>query len=137
MEMCCPVVELRQYIEKPGRRNDLIALFEEDFLEGQERYGMRIIGQFRNSNYPDQFVWIRGFAHMQARQKALKGFYSSPIWEEYGNSASDTMIDFSNVLLLKPARAASGFRIDPTTRPALDGCSRNAKRDHHCDRLLF
>jgi hypothetical protein len=30
------------------------------------------------------------------------------------------MLDSSNVLLLKPARAVSGFRIDPTTRPALD-----------------
>jgi hypothetical protein len=120
MEMCCPVVELRQYTEKPGQRDDLIALFEEHFLEGQERYGMRIIGQFRNCNDPDQFVWMRGFADMQARQKALEGFYSGPIWEEYGNAASDTMIDSSNVLLLRPARATSGFRIDPTTRPALD-----------------
>jgi hypothetical protein len=53
LEGCCPVVELRQYTEKPGRCNDLIALFEEHFLEGQGRCGMRVIAQFRNSNDPD------------------------------------------------------------------------------------
>ena len=48
--VCCPVVELRQYTLKPGRRNELIALFERHFLEGQEQYGMQIFGQFRTSH---------------------------------------------------------------------------------------
>jgi hypothetical protein len=34
--------------------------------------------------------------------------------------ANDTMIDSSNVLLLKPARAASGLRLDPADRPTMD-----------------
>ena len=34
METCCPVIELRQYVMKPGRCDDLIALFEEHFIEG-------------------------------------------------------------------------------------------------------
>jgi hypothetical protein len=34
---CCrTVVELRQYVARPGRRDELIALFEERFIEGQE-----------------------------------------------------------------------------------------------------
>ncbi len=120
METCCPVIELRQYVMKPGRRDDLIALFEEHFIEGQETYGMRIIGQFRNRNQPDQFVWMRGFADMEARRKALEGFYGGPIWKEHRTVANDTMIDSSNVLLLKPARAASGLRLDPADRPTMD-----------------
>jgi NIPSNAP len=120
VEMCCPITELRQYTMKPGRRDDLIALFEEHFIEGQEAEGMRIIGQFRNRNNPDQFVWMRGFADMEARRKALEGFYFGPIWKEHRAAANDTIIDSDNVLLLKPARSASGFRFDTVDRPAMD-----------------
>lgn len=56
--VCCPVVELRQYTLKPGRRDDLITLFERYFLEGQEQYGMQILGQFRRRTDPDHFVWL-------------------------------------------------------------------------------
>jgi hypothetical protein len=44
---CCRVVELRHYTLKPGRRDDLMALFERHFPEGQEQYGMQILGPFR------------------------------------------------------------------------------------------
>ena len=120
VEMCCPITELRQYTMKPGRRDDLIALFEEHFIEGQEAEGMRIIGQFRNRTNPDQFVWMRGFADMEARRKALEGFYFGPIWKEHRAAANDTIIDSDNVLLLKPARTASGFRLGVVDRPAMD-----------------
>src|SRR6266849_3732892 len=118
--LCSPITELRQYTMKPGRRDDLIALFEEHFIEGQEAEGMRIIGQFRNRNNPDQFVWMRGFADMEARRKALEGFYFGPIWKEQRAAANDTIIDSDNVLLLKPARTASSFRFDAVDRPAMD-----------------
>lgn len=116
----CPIVELRQYSLKPGRRDELIALFERHFLEGQEQYGMKILGQFRRRSHPDQFVWLRGFADMQTRQQALQGFYSGPIWQAHRHAANDTMIDSDNVLLLKPVRASSGLRCDPSQRPAMD-----------------
>lgn len=117
---CCPVVELRQYTLKPGRRDDLIALFEQHFLEGQEQYSMRILGQFRRCAIPDQFVWLRGFSDMEARREALAGFYGGPVWREHRATANDTMLDSDNVLLLKPARATSGLRLDSSRRPALD-----------------
>lgn len=119
-EVCCPIVELRRYAMKPGRRDDLISLFEEHFVEGQEQCGMRIIGQFRNRNNPDEFVWMRGFADMEARRQALAGFYGGPIWQAHRNAANDTMLDSDNVLLLKPARATSGIRLDAASRPAMD-----------------
>lgn len=119
-ETCCPVIELRRYALKPGRRDDLIALFEEHFIEGQEQYGMRVIGHFRNRRNPDQYVWLRGFSDMEARYKALDGFYSGPLWQAHRNAANDTLLDSDNVLLLKPASAASGFRLDLADRPAMD-----------------
>lgn len=117
---CCPVVELRRYMLKPGRRDELIALFDHHFLEGQEQHGMQILGQFRHRTDPDQFVWLRGFPNMEARRRALQGFYSGPIWQEHGRAANDTMIDSGNVLLLKPVRATSELRCDSAGRPAMN-----------------
>lgn len=116
----CSVVELRQYTLKPGRRDELIALFERHFLEGQEQYGMQILGQFRRRTAANQFVWLRGFSDMQARRRALQGFYGGPIWQAHSRAANATMLDSDNVLLLKPARATSRLRGDPSGRPTLD-----------------
>lgn len=79
---------------------------------------MRVVGQFANEADPDEFVWLRGFADMEARRSALEGFYGGPIWAEHGPAANDTMEDSSNVLLLRPVRAASGFRLSSADRSA-------------------
>ncbi|GCF11533.1 hypothetical protein [Dictyobacter arantiisoli] len=36
-ETWCPVIELRQYIHHPGRRDEFIALFDDYFIEEQEQ----------------------------------------------------------------------------------------------------
>ena len=77
---CCPVIELRQYTLKPGQRDVLIELFEREFIETQETVGMRLIGQFRDRDRPDRFVWMRGFADMPSRAIALAAFYGGPTW---------------------------------------------------------
>lgn len=81
---------------------------------------MQILGQFRRRTDPDQFVWLRGFPAMEARRRALQGFYSGPIWQEHRAAANGTMIDSDNVLLLKPVRATSGLRCDSSGRPAMN-----------------
>ena len=116
----CSVVELRQYTLKPGCRDELIALFEHHFIEGQEQYGIQVLGQFRRRTDPDQFVWLRGFADMEARRQALQGFYFGPIWQAHRSAANATMIDSDNVVLLKPVHASAGVRYDPARRPAMD-----------------
>ncbi len=52
----CAVVELRQYTHRPGRREELIELFEEKFLTGQAEAGMTVIATFRDLNDADRFV---------------------------------------------------------------------------------
>jgi hypothetical protein len=116
-ESCCPILELRQYTLHPGQRDVLIDLFDREFVETQEALGMRIVGQFRDLDKPDRFVWLRGFPSMDARAKALAGFYGGPTWKAHRNAANATMIDSANVLLLHPARAASGFSLDGLRRP--------------------
>lgn len=103
------IVELRQYTLHPGQRDVLIELFDCEFLESQEQLGIRVMGQFRDLDRPDMFVWLRGFPDMEMRQRALTEFYSGPVWVEHRNAANATMIDSDNVLMLKPARPDSGF----------------------------
>ena len=69
-----PVVELRQYTLHPGKRDTLIELFDREFVETQEAVGIQVIGQFRNLDDPDQFVWLRGFNDMSARAQSLHAF---------------------------------------------------------------
>jgi quinol monooxygenase YgiN len=111
------VLELRQYALKPGRRDELIALFEREFVESQEAEGMDIIGTFRDLDDPNRFVWLRGFPDMEARAKSLAAFYGGPAWKAHRNAANDTMIDSDNVLLLKPAWNGSGFPPGGTRAP--------------------
>jgi quinol monooxygenase YgiN len=114
---CCPVVELRQYTLKPGKRDVLIDLFEQEFIETQEATGIIVIGQFRDMDDPDRFVWLRGFADMPTRAQALQGFYGGPVWKAHREAANATMIDSDNVLLLRPAQLASGFSLEKAKRP--------------------
>lgn len=74
---CSPIVDLRQYTPYPGARDELIRLFDSEFVETQEAVGMRIIGQFRDLADPNRFVWMRGFPDMPSRGKALTDFLCS------------------------------------------------------------
>jgi NIPSNAP protein len=104
-----PVVELRQYTLRPGQRDVLIGLFDRELVESQEAAGMAIVGQFRDLDDPDRFVWIRGFPSMPSRARALAGFYGGPVWKTHSARANATMVDSDNVLLLRPVSARSGF----------------------------
>src|SRR6266705_1756051 len=55
---------------------------------------------------------------MTSRAKALHDFYGGPVWKAHRESANATMIDSDNVLLLRPASAASGFSLAKRIRPA-------------------
>jgi hypothetical protein len=121
---CCPVVELRQYTLVPGGREMLISLFERHFIESQEATGMTVIGQFRDLNNPDRFVWLRGFTDMESRARQLQEFYGGPIWKEHREEANATMIDSDNVLLLRPSSPTSGFQLEQAKRAPI-GSTKN------------
>jgi quinol monooxygenase YgiN len=115
-----PIVELRQYTLHPGRRDELIELFDREFVETQEAVGIQVIGQFRDLDDPDRFVWLRGFNDMPARPQSLNAFYGGPVWKAHRNAANATMIDSDNVLLLRLAHPTSGFSLKNGARRASD-----------------
>jgi len=111
----CSIVELRQYTLYPGQRDTLITLFEREFIESQEACGLQLIGQFRDLDDPDRFVWLRGFADMPSRAEALAAFYGGPVWQANRDAANATMVDSDDVLLLRPLEG-HGFTL-PTAAP--------------------
>jgi hypothetical protein len=121
------VLELRRYTLHPGRRDELIELFEREFIEPQEAAGAHLFGLFRSTASPDQFVWLRGFPSMAARKAALEAFYFGSVWRRFRDAANATMIDSDDVHLLRPVRrglasppAGSGLYVTlsaPSTPP--------------------
>ncbi|MEH6414671.1 NIPSNAP family protein [Pseudomonas sp. CGJS7] len=113
------VIELRQYRMNPGRREDMVELFEAEFIESQEALGMHLIGQFRDLDHGDRYTWIRGFPDHALRAASLDAFYSGPIWLRNRSAANATLLDNDDVLMLRPARPDSGFAPAPHAREPL------------------
>ncbi|MFL5844655.1 MAG: NIPSNAP family protein [Solirubrobacteraceae bacterium] len=119
--MGCPVVELRRYTLHPGARDTLIELFDRELVETQDAVGARVLGQFRDRDDPDQFVWLRGFEDMDVRRDALEAFYGGPVWAAHKDAANATMVAFDDVLLLTPERDDTGLALpDQRSGPAAD-----------------
>ncbi|GAA1882249.1 NIPSNAP family protein [Asanoa iriomotensis] len=102
------IVELRQYTLVPGGRDTLVALFDARFVESQEAEGMRIVGQFRDLDRPERFVWVREFPTMAVRHAALTAFYSGPVWKAHRDAANATMVDVDDVLLMRGIQPFTG-----------------------------
>lgn len=99
-------------------RDRLIELFDREFVETQEAVGIKVLGQFRDTDRPDRFVWLRGFLDMEQRRRALTAFYvDGEAWKTHRDAARATMVDTTDALLLRPARPGSGFPADGRSRP--------------------
>ena len=112
------IFELRQYTLVPGRRDVLVDLFDRVLVAGQEATGMRIVGQFRDEDRPDRFVWVRGFPDMAERHRSLCAFYGGPVWRAHRDAANATMVDSDDVLLLRPAGGGEPFPPVPSVASA-------------------
>ena len=115
---CCAIVELRQYTLHPQRFDGFARLFEDEFLDPLEATGMTVIGEFRDLDDPNRFVWLRGFPDMPSRATALAAFYDGPVWKARRDAANANFTDTDNVLLLHPSAMDSGLRLPGPDRPA-------------------
>ena len=112
------VVELRQYTLRGGQRDQLINLFEHQFIEPQEVVGAQILGTFRDAEDADRFVWMRGFRDMSQRHAALEEFYGGQVWQANKAAANATIIDSDNVMLLRPLAGSGGSECRSNDDPA-------------------
>ena len=109
-------IEFRRYTIKEGEREHFALYFESFFPEGFQQIGAIAFGQFlerKNS----RFTWMRGFKDMDARATANAAFYYGPLWKEHRASLNDRMLDFDNVLLLRPLAPERGITILPAVDP--------------------
>lgn len=113
-----PIVELRRYTLHAGQRDTLIKLFDREFVETQETVGLHVIGQFRDLDAADRFVWLRGFTGMASRATGLEAFYGGPVWQAHRDAANATMVDSDDVFLLRPAWPGAGLDAAGLTRAA-------------------
>jgi len=113
----CRIVELRDYLLHAGQRETLVDLFDREFVETQEAVGMRVLGTFTDLDRPDRFVWLRGFADAAARTAGLEAFYDGPVWAAHRAAANATMIDASDVRLLRYARPTWALVTPSLPRP--------------------
>jgi NIPSNAP len=139
-----PIIEFRQYLLQPGRRDDLIELFDREFVETQEAVGIDVVGQFRDLDRPDYFVWLRSFDDMESRRHSLAAFYGGTVWAAHRDAANATMIDSDNVLLLRPVSTDSAFhsgdpasRDDHSTRGAIVALIQHRKPGREADYNRF
>jgi hypothetical protein len=97
------VLELRNYILKPGKRDDFINYFEKHFITSQNILGGYVLGQFRIKDAGNRFLWFRGFSDMNSRSIYLPEFYrKSPVWQKFKAGANELIADNDDVHLLKP-----------------------------------
>lgn len=112
------VIELRNYLLKPGMRESFTDYFEDRFVESQDTLGGYVFGQFRIQGEDDKFFWIRGFEDMESRLNFLRAFYEQgKVWKEFGPGANEMMLDSDNVYLLRPLRES----FDPDEFPRQKG----------------
>jgi hypothetical protein len=96
------VIELRNYLLRPGHRDQFISEFEDKLVDTLNARGNLILGQFRVKGAEDNFLWIRGFRDMPSRAKALREFYSSDYWATQEHIPIRHLLNYGNVHLLKP-----------------------------------
>jgi hypothetical protein len=116
---CCAIVELRQYTLHAGRFDAFTKLFEDEFVDPLEAAGMTVIGQFRDLDDPDRFVWLRGFRDMPSRAQSLEAFYGGPVWKSRRDEANANFTDTDNVLLLRPVPGNGGVDLGGLQRAAM------------------
>jgi hypothetical protein len=124
---CCAIVELRQYALHPDRFDRFARLFEDEFVDPLEDAGMTVIGQFRDLDDPNRFVWLRGFRDMPSRAVALETFYGGALWKSLRDEANANFVDTDNVLLLHPATPDSGVSLEGLERAPI-GAAGDADR---------
>jgi hypothetical protein len=107
---------------QPDTRDRFVDLFEREFIEAQEALGITVIGQFRDLDDANRFVWVRGFPDMATRGEALNAFYvvPAPAWKAHREEANAMIVDSDNVLLLHAVRPAPEFAAAPAHRAPLN-----------------
>jgi hypothetical protein len=96
------LLELRNYVMQPGKRDAFINYFEENLITPQEKLNGYPIGEFKVKGQEDNLCWLRGFESFETRSKFLPAFYYGPDWKKHKSTANNMLANNDNVYLLRP-----------------------------------
>jgi NIPSNAP protein len=104
-----PVVEVRTYRTKPGRRAEFVKLFQTRAGPAQLNYGMTVLGPLLHTEDPDVLVWLRAFPSAEQRQPIKDAFYDGQLWtEELEQLALPLLAEYSAVVCEMPSDFLDG-----------------------------
>lgn len=113
------LVEFRNYRIVDGRAREFRRYFEDQGFPAElAEYGVDVLGTFEVVGDPSRFVWVRGFRCGVARGEALDRFYTSRFWLERRVETNRLLLEYDNVLLLRPDPTGPPF---PPERGGGDG----------------
>jgi hypothetical protein len=107
------VVELRRYTMMEGKRDEFIRYFESYFPEAFQQLGSLFLGHFRERARVEGFTMIRGFRTLDERPIVCSAFYYGALWKEHREKINARLLDFHNVLLLRPLTPERGVLVLP------------------------
>lgn len=111
------VVEFRRYLIRERERANFASYFENYFPEAFQQMGAVVFGHFFERHNQAAFTWLRGFENMQARAALNEAFYGGPLWREHGPVMNEHMLDYKNVLLLRPLKPYRELAVLPAVDP--------------------
>ena len=111
------VFELRRYTTKAGEQASFATYFETYFPEAFQQLGALVCGHFHERGNAASFTWLRGYASMESRAVVNASFYYGPVWREHKATLNDRLVDWTNVLLLRPLGARGGVPVLPAVDP--------------------
>ncbi|MDA0353036.1 MAG: NIPSNAP family protein [Chloroflexi bacterium] len=73
--------ELRQYLVRPGKKDEWVRMMEDEIIPFQQSQGMVIVGSFTGEEDASTYVWIRRFDSEAEREQLYAKVYESDHWK--------------------------------------------------------
>ncbi len=73
------IYELRVYRFHPGQKKTFLRGFKKARMF-MKKYGVAFVSAWENEERDDEFIWIRSFPSLKAREKATRAYYESSEW---------------------------------------------------------
>jgi hypothetical protein len=106
------IIEMRNYLISPGRRDEFLDIFTATCIPEQRRVGMKLLGPFISVHDPhntitqrwkaeDIFFWMRSFPDMESRDEMKRAFYEGHLWKTEYEKQIMPLIEEMDVVLVE------------------------------------
>jgi hypothetical protein len=93
--------EFREYHAKPGKRDAMVKLMEEEIIPYQISKGMVVVASFVAEGDDETYFWIRRFESEEERERLYAAVYEGDLWK---NDLVHRMGEFNDRSRIKVTR---------------------------------